>query len=125
MKDVFLILAMLMLTACGKSAAPQIPKPPEPPPRCDAFLSWTAPTQYVTGEPLLPEDLLYFTVYISQGGPDSILAEIRIPDINLVSWEVMNLAAGVLQFNMTATATNKQESDWSNTKTKTIDARCP
>ena len=126
MKNLYVILAALTLMACnGGSPPPNAPKPPEPPPPvCEAFLSWTAPSERVDGTALNINELSKFTIYISWASgqqPEDIVAVVDIPDNYLVEWSISRNDPGTHWYYMTATDLDEQESAFSNE----VNKECP
>ncbi len=87
----------------------------------DAILTWTAPTQNEDGTPLV--DLAGFKIYggQAQGGPYPVT--IDVPDPLATTFTVPNLTDGLTYFFVTTaynSASEVQESAWSNEVSKTI-----
>jgi hypothetical protein len=83
-------------------------------------LSWTPPTEYEDGTPLLEQDLDFYTVYIN-GTPATNL------DVIVGTWsaEIVFTVPGSHQVALTVTDLNGQESQLSNTQVFTVGPRTP
>lgn len=88
----------------------------------DGNVSWEPPTQYTNGDPLLEQDLDYYTMYCD-GQPlttiDSIIGQ-RTAVVDLTP-----LGEGTHDCTLTVTTLNGQESAHSNVASFTVGPRVP
>ena len=89
-----------------------------------ASLTWTAPTQYDDGSTLPASEISSYKIYY--GTASGVYSGFITVPSTTTSYVVNNLNAGATYyFVVTATATNLQESPYSNEASKTIPTKKP
>lgn len=86
----------------------------------DIEICWTPPTTFVNGDPLLEQDLDFYTLYVNDG-------EVMSFDVIVGTWCVTYVThiEGTYLFEMTVTHINGQTSERSNQRSFTLGPRQP
>lgn len=86
----------------------------------DFQICWQPPTQFVNGDPLLEQDLSYYTLYMND-------VEVMSFDVIVGTWCVVwtTHVEGTYFAKLTVTHVNGQTSDYSNTADFTLGPRTP